>query len=78
MQDKARGVGFDWENRNDVWDKVREEFDELHYELQNNNPENAEKELTEIKIEDEISDIVCDLCGKNMVIREGRFGRFLE
>lgn len=48
MQEKAANVGFDWENRNDVWDKVREEFDELHYELQNNNPENAEKEFGDL------------------------------
>ena len=39
--------------------------------------ENAEKELAEIKIEDEISDIVCDLCGKNMVIKYGPHGKFL-
>lgn len=33
MQDKARGVGFDWEDASQVWDKVREEMDELQVEL---------------------------------------------
>lgn len=34
MQDKARGVGFDWETNEQVWDKVREEYEELHIELE--------------------------------------------
>lgn len=34
MQDKARGVGFDWEERPQVWDKVREEQEELQVELE--------------------------------------------
>lgn len=33
MQDKARGVGFDWENREQVWDKVKEEQGEFQAEL---------------------------------------------
>ena len=33
IQDKARGVGFDWEKREDVWAKVHEEVDELRAEL---------------------------------------------
>lgn len=33
MQDKARGVGFDWEKREDVWDKVAEELGEYRAEL---------------------------------------------
>lgn len=33
MQDKARGVGFDWEERSQVWDKVREEAGEVQAEL---------------------------------------------
>jgi len=39
--------------------------------------ENAEKELEEIKIEDEVTDIVCELCGRNMVIKYGPHGKFL-
>lgn len=33
MQDKARGVGFDWEDRRMVWDKVSEELGEFRHEL---------------------------------------------
>lgn len=33
MQDKARGVGFDWEERSQVWDKVKEEEGEFQAEL---------------------------------------------
>lgn len=33
MQDKARAVGFDWEEKEQVWDKVREEMEELRAEL---------------------------------------------
>ena len=33
MQDKARGVGFDWEDKTQVWDKVREELSEYQAEL---------------------------------------------
>ena len=34
MQDKARGVGFDWEERSQVWDKVKEEQEEFQAELE--------------------------------------------
>ena len=39
--------------------------------------ERAEKELAEVTIADEVSDEVCELCGKNMVIKYGPHGRFL-
>ncbi len=35
IQEKARGVGFDWDNAEQVLEKVKEEFNELQYELQN-------------------------------------------
>lgn len=38
---------------------------------------NAEKELAEVTIEDEVSDEVCENCGRNMVIKYGPHGRFL-
>jgi XTP/dITP diphosphohydrolase len=44
IQDKVRGVGFDWDKREQVWDKVAEEMDELKIELLKN-PESAEAEL---------------------------------
>lgn len=36
LQDKARGVGFDWEEKSQVWAKIDEEMDELKVELKNN------------------------------------------
>lgn len=45
IQDKARNVGFDWEDRQDVWKKVREELDELEAELAKDDKEHSTKEL---------------------------------
>jgi XTP/dITP diphosphohydrolase len=45
IQDKARHVGFDWEDKQDVWAKVREELDELEAELKHEDKERSEKEL---------------------------------
>ena len=39
--------------------------------------EKAEKELESVKIEDEVSDVVCDRCGRQMVIKYGPHGKFL-
>ncbi len=39
--------------------------------------EKAEKELSEVKIEDEVSDVVCEQCGRRMVIKYGPHGKFL-
>lgn len=38
---------------------------------------NAEKELEQVKLEDEVTDVVCEECGRNMVIKYGPHGRFL-
>ena len=45
IQDKARNVGFDWEQKEDVWNKVHEELDELEVELRKKDKENSTKEL---------------------------------
>ena len=45
IQDKARNVGFDWEERRDVWRKVREELDELESELEKDDKERSTAEL---------------------------------
>ncbi|NQU35306.1 MAG: nucleoside triphosphate pyrophosphohydrolase [Bacteroidetes bacterium] len=50
IQEKAKGVGFEWEKREDVWDKVIEELNELKFEVENN----ASKE----KMEDELGDLI--------------------
>jgi XTP/dITP diphosphohydrolase len=45
IQDKARNVGFDWQQRDDVWDKVREELGELEAELKREDKEKSTNEL---------------------------------
>ncbi len=45
MQHKAARVGFDWDNPEDVWNKVYEELEELKVEIDSGNKENAKKEL---------------------------------
>ncbi|RKD34424.1 type I DNA topoisomerase [Thermohalobacter berrensis] len=39
--------------------------------------ETAEKEINKIEIEDEETDVICEKCGRNMVIKHGRYGKFL-
>jgi XTP/dITP diphosphohydrolase len=46
MQDKVRAVGFDWDRREQVWDKVTEEIQEVKYEL--NNGQEHEKMEAEV------------------------------
>jgi XTP/dITP diphosphohydrolase len=48
IQDKARGVGFDWEEKEQVWDKVSEEMNELKDELLAGNMEKAEQEFGDL------------------------------
>ena len=49
IQDKARGVGFDWEETSQVWDKVVEEMNELKHEVDNNGkPERIESEFGDL------------------------------
>jgi XTP/dITP diphosphohydrolase len=50
IQDKARGVGFDWEKPHQVWDKVQEELNELRAEVESNAPQE--------KIENEFGDLL--------------------
>ena len=51
IQDKARGIGFDWDNKTQVWDKVKEEIEELQVEL----------DAKSDKIEDEFGDVLFSL-----------------
>ncbi len=48
IQDKARGVGFDWDEPMQVWDKVKEEIQELEEELKVNNQKNIESEIGDV------------------------------
>lgn len=48
IQDKVANVGFDWEHREDVWDKVHEELDELQAELAKEDGGNKEAEFGDL------------------------------
>jgi XTP/dITP diphosphohydrolase len=49
IQEKVKGVGFDWDNKEQVFDKVKEEFSELHHEIKKiNNQEKIEKEFGDV------------------------------
>jgi XTP/dITP diphosphohydrolase len=48
IQEKVRGVGFDWENREQIWDKVSEEIGELREEIENHDKESIESELGDV------------------------------
>lgn len=48
IQEKVRGVGFDWEKREQIWDKVLEEITELKEEILNRDTEKIESELGDV------------------------------
>lgn len=48
VQEKVRGVGFDWEKKEQVWDKVREELNELQHEIEGGNREKIESEFGDL------------------------------
>lgn len=48
IQDKARNVGFDWEERSQVWDKVKEELSEFQAEIDNQDAEKMEEEFGDL------------------------------
>lgn len=50
IQEKARGVGFDWDNQEQVWDKVKEELEELKLEI--------DKDANHKEIENEFGDVL--------------------
>lgn len=47
IQEKAKGIGFEWDNAKDVWKKVKEEIDEFEFEL-NNNTDKKEEEFGDL------------------------------
>ncbi|MBM6387811.1 MULTISPECIES: type I DNA topoisomerase [Paenibacillus] len=61
------------EEGSEDWVKVLAEF----YESFEKRLEFAEEEMKEIEIEDEVSDEICEKCGKPLVYKLGRFGKFL-
>ena len=48
IQDKAKAVGFDWKNREDIWEKVQEEIEEVKEEIANSNNERLEQEIGDL------------------------------
>ncbi|RXQ95899.1 nucleoside triphosphate pyrophosphohydrolase [Ancylomarina salipaludis] len=48
IQDKVRGVGFDWEEKEQVWDKVKEEISELEVEIKAGNQDKIEQEFGDL------------------------------
>jgi|TARA_B110000971_G_scaffold47999_1_gene48042 XTP/dITP diphosphohydrolase len=49
IQEKVKGVGFDWDNKEQVFEKVKEEFSELHHEIKiTDNHEKIEKEFGDV------------------------------
>ena len=48
IQDKAAGVGFDWDNIDDVFEKIKEEIDELHAEVKAQQQSNIESEFGDV------------------------------
>lgn len=63
----------DVEEGNENWTKIVEEFfSPLKIAI-----EKAEKEISKVVIEDKVSDVACEKCGRMMVIKRGRFGEFL-
>jgi XTP/dITP diphosphohydrolase len=48
IQDKVKGVGFDWEEPHQVWDKVQEELQELQHEVDNGNQDKIESEFGDV------------------------------
>ena len=48
IQEKVRGIGFDWQNKNQVWDKFQEEIEEFQREEKNNDSEKMEEEFGDV------------------------------
>jgi XTP/dITP diphosphohydrolase len=48
IQEKASGVGFDWEHPEQVWDKVKEEIHELQHEINNSDQDKTEAEFGDL------------------------------
>ena len=48
IQEKAKGVGFDWEEPHQVWDKVQEELNEFKSEIENGNQDKMEAEFGDV------------------------------
>jgi DNA topoisomerase-1 len=66
LLDGVEEGNMDWK------DIIRNNYPELHEAV-----ETALKELEEVKIADEVTDVICEKCGRNMVVKYGPYGKFL-
>ena len=64
IQEKVRGIGFDWDNKNQVWDKVLEEIEELKVEIEKGHQK---------RIESEFGDVLFALTNYSRFIRNKHF-----
>ena len=48
IQDKVKGIGFEWDNKGQVWDKVEEEIQEFHDEVKAGDKEKMEAEFGDV------------------------------
>src|SRR5699024_6006575 len=69
MEDELDKVADGEEEWRDVVDEIYKQLEEYL--------EVAEKEIEKIEIRDEPTDVICEKCGRNMVIKMGRYGKFL-
>lgn len=69
MEDKLDNV----ESRGDDWKQVIEDF----YGDFREKVDFADRSIEKVVIEDEVTDEICEICGKHMVIKHGRFGEFM-
>ena len=70
----------DMENKLDLVAENKENYIQMLHEFYEpfiTNLEAVEDKIEKVKLEDEVSDVKCELCGRNMVIKQGRFGKFL-
>jgi XTP/dITP diphosphohydrolase len=68
LQEKSKQVGFEWENADQVWDKVKEEMQELQHEVATADDSSLENKRQE-RIEEEFGDLLFSLIN---------YGRFLN
>lgn len=68
MENELDQVGEGQKN----WKAILREF----YEDFEPQVQKAMKELEKVKLEDPVTDVICDKCGRNMVLKNGRFGKF--
>lgn len=70
----------DMENKLDMVAENKENYIEMLHEFYNpfiENLKNVEDKIEKVKVPEQISDEKCELCGRNMVIKQGKFGKFL-